>query len=120
MIYDIFLIFLCLEVKANVLPLRMRGPNWPYLGLNPPLFKHSPIGMPIMRPAMPLPMPGLGFMPVFLLNNDASSSSSSSSSSSEENDNFHLNLENLKSRKNVTKLIRSFSKKSKFLEYILN
>ena len=118
MIYDVFLLFLCLEVKANVYPMRMRGPYWPYLGLNSPILKHRPIGMPIMRPHMPLYMPHISFMPVFLLPNDASSSRSSGSFSSEGNDNLHLSLEDLKSRKNVTKLIRSLSKKSKFVEHI--
>ena len=114
MIYEIFLIFLSLEVKANVLPKRIRVPDRPYLGLNPPLFRHNPIGVRNLKPGMPLPVPNLRFMPILLLNNDASSgSSSSSSSSSEENDNLHLNPKNLKSRKNVT---RNFVKESKFVE----
>ena len=116
MIYDIFLIFLSLEVNANVLPKRIRGPDWPYLGLNPPLFRHNPIGVRNIKPGMPLPMPNLRFMPILLLKNDASSSSSSSSS--EENDNLHLNLENIKSRKNLTKLNTSFLRKSKFVKHV--
>ena len=110
MIYVFFLIFLSLEVKANVLPKRVRGPNWPYSGLNPPsLFRHysgiQNIGM---------PMPNLAFMPVYLLKYDATSSTSSgSSSSSEEDHNLHLNPENMKSRKNIT---RNFGKESKFVE----
>ena len=108
MIYVFFLIFLSLEVKANVLPKRIKGPNWPYSGLNPPsLFRHNPIGIQNIG----IPMPNLAFMPVYLLKYDASSSASSgSSSSSEENHNLHLNPENMKSRKNVTR------KESKFVE----
>ena len=108
MIYVFFLIFLSLEVKANVLPKRIKGPNWPYSGLNPPsLFRHNPIGIQNIG----IPMPNLAFMPVYLLKYDASSSASSgSSSSSEEDHNLHLNPENMKSRKNVTR------KESKFVE----
>ena len=113
MIYVFFLIFLSLEVKANVLPKRIRRPNWPYSGLNPPsLFRHNPIGIQNIEPGMP--MPNLAFMPVYLLKYDASSSTSSgSSSSSEEDHNLHLNPENMKSRKNITK---NFVKESKFVE----
>ena len=108
MIYVFFLIFLSLEVKANVLPKSIRGPNWPYSGLNPPsLFRHNPIGIQNIG----MPMPNLAFMPVYLLKYDASSSASSgSSSSSEENHNLRLYPENMKSRKNVTR------KESKFVE----
>ena len=111
MIYVFFLIFLSLEVKTNVLPKRIRGPNWPYSGLNPPsLFRHNPIGIQNIG----MPMPNLAFMPVYLLKYDASSSTSSgSSSSSEEDHNLHLNPENMKSRKNITK---NFVKESKFVE----
>ena len=110
MIYEIFLIFLSLEVKANVLPKRIRVPDRPYLGLNPPLFRHNPIGIQNIG----MPMPNLAFMPVYLLKYDASSSTSSgSSSSSEEDHNLHLNPENMKSRKNITR------KESKFVEKIM-
>ena len=54
MIYEIFLIFLSLEVKANVLPKRIKVPDRPYLGLNPPLFRHNPIGVRNIKPGMPL------------------------------------------------------------------